>query len=322
MDIFFVLSGFLVSGLIFSEFKRHGDVSVKRFLIRRGFKIYPPFWVVTVGSILIITLIEKNHLTLRQFLGDALFMQNYLGSFTGGTWSLAVEEHFYIFLSSWVVWRLWKQRSHPTDADPFRQLPTMFLIVLAACLAFRIRTWLRVPEFSHPAFLFRTHLRLDSLLWGVLISYFLHFRLTPSLAAKLAKNRTLVVILGCTCLLPAFIFPVEIHRWVACFGVMLFSLGASLLVLATSVHPMNTTNPIIRATAFCGARSYSVYLWHMNMLKLSLLLTPLFVNPGLGWFVTWITFVTASWLVGIAMAFSVEFPALRLRDRWFKSTAI
>ena len=41
VDLFFVLSGFLVSGLLFTEYQRHGSVDVVRFLVRRGFKIYP-----------------------------------------------------------------------------------------------------------------------------------------------------------------------------------------------------------------------------------------------------------------------------------------
>ncbi|MBX6315440.1 MAG: acyltransferase, partial [Isosphaeraceae bacterium] len=45
VDLFFVLSGFLVSGLLFTEFKAHGRISPGRFLIRRGFKIYPQFYI-------------------------------------------------------------------------------------------------------------------------------------------------------------------------------------------------------------------------------------------------------------------------------------
>ena len=43
VDLFFVLSGFLISGLLFREFRDTGSIDVKRFLIRRGLKIYPSF---------------------------------------------------------------------------------------------------------------------------------------------------------------------------------------------------------------------------------------------------------------------------------------
>jgi|SRR6266849_5526962 len=52
VDLFFVLSGFLISGLFFREFRRHGDVRVWRFLVRRGFKIYPPFYAMLLATLI------------------------------------------------------------------------------------------------------------------------------------------------------------------------------------------------------------------------------------------------------------------------------
>ncbi len=45
VDLFFVLSGFLVSGLLFTDYKTHGRIDWKRFLLRRGLKIWPSFYV-------------------------------------------------------------------------------------------------------------------------------------------------------------------------------------------------------------------------------------------------------------------------------------
>src|ERR1700761_2224153 len=44
VDLFFVLSGFLISGLLFDEWQRFGSIDFRRFYIRRGFKIYPAFY--------------------------------------------------------------------------------------------------------------------------------------------------------------------------------------------------------------------------------------------------------------------------------------
>src|SRR5215469_5547654 len=52
VDVFFVLSGFLVSGLLFKEAKESGTVLLGRFLIRRGFKIYPAFWAMLAVTII------------------------------------------------------------------------------------------------------------------------------------------------------------------------------------------------------------------------------------------------------------------------------
>ncbi len=47
VDLFFVLSGFLISSLLFGEYQATGDIDTIRFLVRRAFKIYPPFWVLS-----------------------------------------------------------------------------------------------------------------------------------------------------------------------------------------------------------------------------------------------------------------------------------
>ncbi|MBA3859957.1 MAG: acyltransferase, partial [Cyanobacteria bacterium PR.3.49] len=51
VDLFFVLSGFLISGLIIREFEKHGDFNGLHFLIRRGFKIYPSYYLFLVVAL-------------------------------------------------------------------------------------------------------------------------------------------------------------------------------------------------------------------------------------------------------------------------------
>jgi len=97
VDLFFVLSGFLVSGLLFKEYKVYGELNIKRFLIRRGFKIYPLFYVAAIPYILI--KISESTFSLPLLLGDLFFLQNYVsnwGYLYAAGWSLAVEEHFYL----------------------------------------------------------------------------------------------------------------------------------------------------------------------------------------------------------------------------------
>lgn len=53
VDLFFVLSGFLVSGLLFREHEKFHELHIGHFLIRRGFKIYPPFWLLIGATVLV-----------------------------------------------------------------------------------------------------------------------------------------------------------------------------------------------------------------------------------------------------------------------------
>ncbi len=98
VDLFFVLSGFLVSGLLFNEYRKRGDINIKKFLLRRGFKIYPAFWLL-IFITLAVTVFNGEAVYRGGFLSELLFIQNYHPGIWQHNWSLAVEEHFYIFLT-------------------------------------------------------------------------------------------------------------------------------------------------------------------------------------------------------------------------------
>lgn len=98
VDLFFVLSGFLVGGLLFKELREKGRLDVRRFLVRRAFKIWPPYF--TFIAFTFIWLMVSDHQTLfqssRAIYPNLAHLQNYLSSPAPHTWSLAVEEHFYL----------------------------------------------------------------------------------------------------------------------------------------------------------------------------------------------------------------------------------
>src|ERR1700719_755153 len=89
VDLFFVLSGFLVSGLLFREHEKFGSISAKRFLVRRGFKIYPPFWLLIAFTVAVMAL-RHHQFDLRGLVSELLFIQNYRTGLWPHTWSLAV----------------------------------------------------------------------------------------------------------------------------------------------------------------------------------------------------------------------------------------
>lgn len=110
VDLFFVLSGFLISGLLFVELKESGKLDVGRFWMRRGMKIWPSYFA-AYGIMFFLTLALQTGLLGRPFLPTArdssiaaipnvLFVQNYIWPETRwfASWSLAIEEHFYLVL--------------------------------------------------------------------------------------------------------------------------------------------------------------------------------------------------------------------------------
>src|SRR6185503_20062984 len=71
VDLFFVLSGFLVSGLLFKEYIKFGNIRVGLFLIRRGFKIYPIYYIFYLPYLYLI--LKTSQLDIVAFISDMTF---------------------------------------------------------------------------------------------------------------------------------------------------------------------------------------------------------------------------------------------------------
>ncbi|SHM51719.1 acyltransferase family protein [Mucilaginibacter sp. OK098] len=100
VDIFFVISGFLITTLLLKEKIRNGKVSLKKFYVRRILRIFPVAYLY-LFCLLILTYIFHLDTTLRMFLIAGLYLRNFPiqqgGNWqTAHFWSLAVEEQFYL----------------------------------------------------------------------------------------------------------------------------------------------------------------------------------------------------------------------------------
>jgi peptidoglycan/LPS O-acetylase OafA/YrhL len=137
VDLFFVLSGFLISGLLFVEYQRTGDINWGLFFIRRGFKIYPAFYAMIFVTFLW-QLVKHQGIRWRPYLTEVLFYQSYQPDrLWGHTWSLAVEEHFYILLPLLLLLMVKFQRKRAAS-DPFRMIPVVCSILAIFSLLQRL----------------------------------------------------------------------------------------------------------------------------------------------------------------------------------------
>jgi peptidoglycan/LPS O-acetylase OafA/YrhL len=210
VDLFFVLSGFLISGLLFDEYKQQGSIGLKRFFIRRGFKIYPSFYVLLFVGFLVEHGIYSHPVSSAgQYLREVLYVQNYATGIWIHTWSLAVEEHFYILLPILLLALL---RFARDASRPFDTVPAIFMVIAIVCLAVRIVTASRLSSPDEYRIFLNviapTHERIDSLFFGVLLGYLHHFR--PYFLQKLARRKWNIVAVAAVSLAmlsPALIFP-------------------------------------------------------------------------------------------------------------------
>ena len=88
VDLFFVLSGFLIAGLLFREWITTGTLNLPRFYVRRGFKIYPAFYVFLAATLavnLVAPGISSFPVTVHATLAEATFTQNYFQGIWGQT---------------------------------------------------------------------------------------------------------------------------------------------------------------------------------------------------------------------------------------------
>jgi len=304
VDLFFVLSGFLVSGLLFREYQRLGRVRVGRFLARRGFKIYPAFY-----AFMLVTAIYMRHTPTPPvvWVAECLFLQGYLPHIWSHTWSLAVEEHFYLLLALGLALIVRRGRG---AGNPFAVVVPATAIVALAELAARILTVSRHPG-DLVADLYPTHLRLDSLLFGVLLSYWYHFdgerlrRIVTShrwiIAATSVAAVVLVMAMDVT---SSFTLTVGLTLLYLGFG------GALLLALMTPMHAA------WRPLAWIGTYSYAIYLWHVAILRWAPHVLDRLFHWAPGPLPAFAIYVGGALGVGVLMTRLIERPFLTLRDRW------
>jgi len=312
VDLFFVISGFLISGLLFSEYRRARTIRFSRFFIRRAFKIYPAFYVVVLLTVLLQMTFRSGHWPSLwvPLLNDVLFLQSYREGTWGHFWSLSVEEHFYLLLPAmlWVMMRLRKGA-----ANPFQRLPVVFLLVAVSMLTARLLTAHFVRPFQWQTHLFPTHLRLDSLFFGVIVAYYFHFQ-RDRFSALVTNNLKKITCVGCILLSPLF-FVGQYDEWMYTYGFTSLYLGYGCLMVAflhVDVCPASGSwNVFLRALAYVGTFSYSIYLWHVPWLSFIRLLPLEDAAVRLAWF------YVGSIALGVLAGKAIELPTLRIRDALF-----
>lgn len=317
VDLFFVLSGFLVSGLIFREYQRHNDLHIGRFLARRGFKIYPAFYAMLIVTILVNAATHWRTASVSNYLAELLFLQSYWRGAWDHTWTLAIEEHFYLLIAATVAWLSYRGRG---ESNPFRIIPTLFLVIAGLALFGRCVTTMLV-DYSHPTHLFPTHLRIDSLMFGVVLSYFYCFD-SARMKRVVQEYRTPLLIVALLMLSPVLFIKLGSNRWLATFGLSQLYIAFGVIVVGTFDWTPRVPAVIARcgaALASIGFYSYSIYLWHLPVLKYGQPLAEDILGRPLGYWTLVVLYVMGSIGVGVIMAKLIEIPALRFRNRYFPS---
>jgi peptidoglycan/LPS O-acetylase OafA/YrhL len=312
VDLFFVLSGFLVGGLLFKEARAFGDVRIWRFLIRRGFKVYPAFYVMLLFTVAYRWLFVPDF-DLTRTASEVLFLQNYVPPIWSHTWSLAVEEHFYILLPLVFL-------ACGSSADFESLCKRVIYVGVSICvLAMLLRC---LTAFQHPVFdmrkqMFPTHLRLDALFIGVILAAANSLQFTGfNSARKQWKVSTFAAVVG---FLPAFLIPIGSHWYLHTVGFLVLSISSgAALVAALGAPSLQSPGAIGKACVLIGKHSYSIYLWHMAVEKWGPVWLARAGFSG-GEVESFLMYICCSIGIGIFFSILIESPMLKVRDRFFPS---
>jgi peptidoglycan/LPS O-acetylase OafA/YrhL len=326
VDMFFILSGFLVGGLLFSEIAKTGSINVRRFLIRRAFKLWPSYAVFIVYYVA--KLIHRGDSVsgaLRAVWPNFVHLQNYIhvenpfALAPEHTWSLAVEEHFYLTLPLLLLFLI-----HCMRRERLSLIPWLAAALLIVCLGLRATNVAR--PFYRYTHLFPTHLRIDTLFLGVCLSYLYYFQ--APLWRRFAVRKTLPLALGLAFIAPMLWLPGK-SPFVFTAGITMLAFGYAFLLVAAVPPPGQPApasafwrSPLVRGVAWIGLYSYSIYLWHrdLGIEPVQHWLEPVWRGFGPAWqgIAFLILGIAASVAAGSVMGKLVEFPVLRLRERFFR----
>jgi peptidoglycan/LPS O-acetylase OafA/YrhL len=297
VDVFFVLSGFLVGGLLLKEYKRTGTIQAKRFLLRRGLKIWPAYYFYILAEIIV-----RKH-PLNSFLvPNLLHLQNYLGTSLLHTWTLSIEEHFYLLLTLAVAY----MASRHWSAD---RMLKAFLCVIGAVIVLRcITTYEGWPGASS-----YTHDRLDSLLFGVVIATLFHF--FPKKFDRIASHKWILA--GVTVLAVGFYAGFSSPHVRDSIGFTALYLGYGAFLLLVYRHSGRFKEWLLyKWVAAIGLYSYGIYLWH-NSVRDPLTHLSRFLPDAMRWPTLTIAEYAAAIVIGVVSTLLIEWPFLRIRDRLF-----
>jgi peptidoglycan/LPS O-acetylase OafA/YrhL len=333
VDIFFVLSGFLITGILYDS--QNQPFRYRDFYIRRTLRIFPLYYAVWLALLLSTPLMHWRwswpwvlwpaylgnytqflffHQAGNPYRFDLLsagprvqqWLRYPLSMNVGHFWSLCVEEQFYLF---------W-----PLIVYQVRKRETLMRICIGVILVVPFLRWWLIkivsPRMPNLEFLYRiTPTRMDALLLGGLIALCLR---GPQ-KEWLHRWKHLLLAASAVLFVIGYLLAVDVAHlgnWVSIYGFTLVDLSAAALIIET-INPhglwvrLLSTKPIRNL----GVISYGFYVYHQ-------LLYGVYATLGYGFFapygrcMTILIALFASWLIAWLSYRILEFPMLKLKDRF------
>ncbi|QIY89471.1 acyltransferase family protein [Chryseobacterium gallinarum] len=273
VDLFFVLSGFLISSQLFKEMEDKGNLHLKTFYIKRFFRIIPPF-LFTLFLYFTFPFFRERE-SLPPFWKFITFTQNYgldvihKGTFSHA-WSLCIEEQFYLFLPM-LLWMLRKVKM-------FQYMVVFTLGIIFLSLIIRTIEWnelMKIPgrnsldfwKLWYMKIYYPTHSRLDGLGVGILTGYVMQY--SSGIKKSIHRNGNILFLAGLTLLGISFwMCREQASKEASTFGFILVAVSYGIIVLAAVSESSFLYRWKSSVTLQLAGFSYAIYLSHKGIIHM------------------------------------------------------
>jgi peptidoglycan/LPS O-acetylase OafA/YrhL/CubicO group peptidase (beta-lactamase class C family) len=325
VEVFFVLSGFLITALLLAEWQQHGRIQLAAFWMRRARRLLPALILMLGGTLLLAWLLVPDQLaTLR---ADALAALSYVmnwrlvfnqqsyfdpmirPSLLQNLWSLAVEEQFYLL---WPLLFIAGMRY-------LGRLGMLIATLVLAAASVALMAWLYQPGADPSRMYYGTDTRAAGLLLGAALGLAWPLRRAPAAEPRFGWLLSGAGVLALAGLLVAFLHVYEFYPWLYRGGFLIVAIGTAIVIGAVT-HPHARVLPALlgwRPLRWIGLRSYGIYLWHWPIFMVT---RPYQDVPFDGWP---LLLLRLAIVVGLA-ALSYRFVELPIRhgalERWWQAS--
>ncbi|WP_083697626.1 acyltransferase [Rhizobium sp. RU33A] len=256
VDVFFVLSGYLITSILRSELSTTGDISLRRFYYKRMLRLWPPLILFLLACGLSFPYVFPEANPALETILPLLYLSDYSVAFwrepliNSHTWSLSVEEHFYL------IW--------PLLLLITRRLPTMILIRCLFGLFVAGSLWRIIDGLIWEDW-FRTYFRFDTRFTGLVAGSIIALNTWKPSEEKIVK---ILIASTYTLLLLLLILRVRNIDSVIWGGIVADIAASGLIFSLTSGVPTGISKTLSHPVlVYIGTISYSVYLWHYPIAK-------------------------------------------------------